>query len=288
MRLLGLGVALVCLAGAARGRPQSCTCPPPSRGSSPVLPGHGDGVYLGNGCFWHTQYDLYTVEMAPPFNRSTSTATARAGYGGSVGNGTDQHMVCYITGPDWTTPCPPGTYYGYPGLAYAEAAQVVLDKDAKLAAAQFAALVVKYFESYQLDPDGKTWDRLDPNDAGRDYRSIVGIPGGVKGPLFAVLAAHNKHNMTLTQGHGGEVTDSADEGIVYVYDTLLFPFYRAQNFHQYHTNDVLGRPLPPSYTSTARNAAVSRKWINPTCAEATESGSNVEDIRVMDCACPAH
>ena len=120
-------------------------------------------------------------------------------------------------------------------------------------------------------------------DAGRDYRSIVGIPGGVAGPLFAVLAAHNKHNMTLTQGYGGEVTDSMDEGVVYVYDTLHFPFYRAQQFHQYHTNDVLGRALPPSYTGTARDAAAERKWINPTCAEATQSGSNVEDIRIMDC-----
>ena len=127
--LLGLGAAAWALCAvdtvAARPTSTSCACPPPSRGSSAVPTGHGDGVYLGNGCFWHTQYDLYTVELAPPFNRNTSTATARTGYGGSVGNSSAQHMVCYMTGPDWSTPCPPGTYYGYPGgLAYAEAAQV--------------------------------------------------------------------------------------------------------------------------------------------------------------------
>ena len=103
-----------------------------------------------------------------------------------------------------------------PGLGYAEATQVVLDKDPHLASLQFAALVTKYFKSYQLDPDGKTWDRLDPNDAGRDYRNIIGIPGGVKGPLYKVLVSLNVHNMTILEGYGGQVKDGQDEGFVYV------------------------------------------------------------------------
>ena len=50
-----------------------------TQGSSALEVGHGDGVYLGNGCFWHTQYDMYLVELQAPFNRSTTTVTSRTG-----------------------------------------------------------------------------------------------------------------------------------------------------------------------------------------------------------------
>lgn len=38
----------------------------------------------------------------------------------------------------------------------------------------------------------------------------------------------------------------------YVYDSLVYPFYRAEGYHQFHTNDVLQRPLPDSYTKTLK------------------------------------
>merc|ERR1712054_693603 len=66
--------------------------------------GGGAAVYFGNGCFWHTQYDLYEVELQPPFSRTGETATARVGYAGGTGSGTDG-QVCYHGGPS-------GTYYG--------------------------------------------------------------------------------------------------------------------------------------------------------------------------------
>jgi len=262
-----------------------CTCPPPSKGHSPLAADHGDAVYFGDGCFWHTQYDFYLVELDAPFNRNVTTVTSRTGYGGGTGNGPDTHMVCYSVGPDWSTPSPPGTYYGYPtGLGYSESTQIVLDKDTAMAQAQFKALVVKYFKAFVPGPDG--WDRQDPGDAGRDYRNIVGIPGGANGPLYKIFIQNNVHNMSIKVGDGGLKDDSIDEGVVYVYDTVDFPFYRASTWHQFHTNDVLGRYVPPSYTQDAKNAALARNWVNMTCAEDPKAGTNIEDIRnIPPCHC---
>lgn len=40
---------------------------------------YGQAVYFGDGCFWHTQYDMYLIEREPPFNRSVDQITARVG-----------------------------------------------------------------------------------------------------------------------------------------------------------------------------------------------------------------
>lgn len=63
---------------------------------------------------------------------------------------------------------------------------------------------------------------------------------------------------------------------------------RVFRYHQFHANTVLNRALPDSYLLDARNAAISRGWINPTCGESgdvTNGGSNVEDIRIVGCGC---
>ena len=41
-------------------------------------------------------------------------------------------------------------------------------------------------------------------DQGGPYRSVLGVPGGMDGPLFGVLAAANTRGMALTRGHGDE------------------------------------------------------------------------------------
>jgi hypothetical protein len=73
------------------------------------------------------------------------------------------------------------------------------------------------------------WGRGDPGDTGPDYRNMIGIPGGVGGPLYASVVAHNVNNMTLLEGGvNGPGADSIDEGVVYVYDSIAFPFYRGE------------------------------------------------------------
>eukprot|EP01047_Picozoa_sp_COSAG01_P043891 COSAG01_NODE_3925_length_5528_cov_46.489225_2_plen_63_part_00 len=55
---------------------------------------------------------------------------------------------------------------------------------------------------------------------------------------------------------------------VYVYDSLVFPFYRGERFHQFHPNTVLRRALPRSYTSDLKQAQEQMGRIDPTgCPE---------------------
>ena len=57
--------------------------------------------------------------------------------------------------------------------------------------------------------------------------------------------------MPLLDG-AGDGTDQQGEYVVYVHDSNRFPFFRAEAYHQFHTNDVVGRPVPASYTSVAK------------------------------------
>lgn len=237
---------------------------------------YGDLVYFGDGCFWHTQYDVYVLERAPPFGRSATNVTARTGYGGGYGSGQDG-LVCY----DYEGT--PGT--NYCALHYAESVQIALDPAPEAAAAQFALLVTKYFAE-SFDFDNGVWTRKDPMDAGPQYRNMIGIPGGVNGSLYAAVVKANIHKMPLLVGGAkGETGDSVDEGVVYVYNSIEFPFYRAEQYHQFHTNDVLGRQLPQEYLVTAAVAAKARGWINATCNE-DGTDTNVSNIEPQPAHCP--
>ena len=60
--------------------------------------GSGDTVevYLGNGCFWHTQYDLFLVETK--WGRPHERISSRIGYAGGTLESPDG-LVCYHRGP---------------------------------------------------------------------------------------------------------------------------------------------------------------------------------------------
>lgn len=60
--------------------------------------------------------------------------------------------------------------------------------------------------------------------------------------------------MTISEGKGGPPHgDDQGEYVVYVYDSVAFPFFRAETYHQFHTNDVLQRAVPSSYTRTLKS-----------------------------------
>ena len=42
--------------------------------------------------------------------------------------------------------------------------------------------------------------------------------------------------------------------MVWVYDSLEYPFFKGEKYHQFHPNTVLGRYVPPSYTNTLKTA----------------------------------
>ena len=54
--------------------------------------------------------------------------------------------------------------------------------------------------------------------------------------------------MPLRHGTGGPHRDKQDEYLVWVYDSNQFPFFKGEEYHQFHPNTVLGRWVPQSYT----------------------------------------
>jgi len=105
--------------------------------------------------------------------------------------------------------------------------------------------------------------------AGPEYRSSIGIPGGVSSStLFSLVTRANVHNMTLLPGKGGE--DDVFNA-VYVYNSDVFPFHRAEQYHQFHCN-FAPPDYPFSYLKTLFNDQVKLGLINSTgCPEGDRS-----------------
>ena len=120
-----------------------------------------------------------------------------------------------------------------------------------------AALAADYFASFTGRAGSR--ERPDPMDRGSPYRSCVGLPGGVKSPLYAAFAKANdaRYAMDLKPGGG---SDADARNSVWVYDTRAFPFYDGEVYHQNHCNffQSEGMPYPESYTQdvwTAKKAS---------------------------------
>jgi hypothetical protein len=134
-------------------------------------------------------------------------------------------------------------------LGHGEAVSVSLDAaSGLLAQAQLAEIVKVYFEHGFTSTSGGRL-RLDPQDAGAEYRNVIGLPGGKRNAeLWPIVEKANVHRMPLLDGEGGPWSDTDDNYVVYVYDSVKFPFFRGEAGHQFHKNSVLGRPVPLSYT----------------------------------------
>jgi methionine-R-sulfoxide reductase len=221
--------------------PQTVALPPPPPPPPALAGGDQVSVYFGAGCYWHTQYDMFVVESDPdgPFRRSGVTITSHVGYAGGYATGTGG-LVCYHSNM-------PGTLYS--DMGHGEATEVLLDPASQTA--QFNALLEGYFEEFQQDRTGK-YSRLDPQDWGLAYRCMIGIPGGVNGAMYRLLVAYNSAHLNIELVEGVGRGDTNDEYKIYVYDTAEFPFYRGEQYHQFHANTVLGRAVPRSYTDTLK------------------------------------
>ena len=79
---------------------------------------------------------------------------------------------------------------------------------------------------------------------------MIGLPGGLDNALLApaLRAAALRSGLPLRRGRGGPDHDRRGEGVVYVYDSRAFPFFRAEKYHQFHANVVMRRPVPATYT----------------------------------------
>ena len=87
----------------------------------------------------------------------------------------------------------------------------------------------------------------------------------MKGPMYDLVVAGNVHNMRLIEGKGGPMDDTLSEYVVYIYDSLRFKFHVAETYHQFHTNPVLGREVPSSYTATLRDVQIEKRGMSSPC-----------------------
>ena len=100
----------------------------------------------------------------------------------------------------------------------------------------------------------KNGDRPDKGDRGSEYRHLVGIPGGVKSPLFKELQdVFSKRNMTVKEGKGND-PDNLGKASIWVMDTAQFPSYRAEYYHQYHDGFFPGEDYPTVYNDLKKSA----------------------------------
>ena len=106
-------------------------------------------------------------------------------------------------------------------------------------------------------------------------------------PFYELVVKHNIYSMELVAGglDGGPAGDTVDEYVVYIYCSILRPFYRAEQFHMFHPNLVLNRPLTSEYSVDARQAALDRGWIDQTCSEAGAANSTSTNREAISKEC---
>lgn len=200
-------------------------------------------VYFGVGCFWHIQHEFVEAERRL-LNRSDSQLTSRTGFAG--GTKTDgEGRVCYHN------------FQGvgdYGKLGHGEVVGMSIPE------ASIGDFATEYFSLFS--PKG---ERVDPMDRGGEYRSLLGLPGGMSHPLYPqVEAAAEAKGMILALGKGND-PDTLGKKLIYVMDSTKYPFYQAEVYHQFH-NDFQSPAYGKKYNNLVINA--------------------YEDGRVKDTGCP--
>jgi len=93
----------------------------------------------------------------------------------------------------------------------------------------------------------------------------------LENPLGAMLQERNKNGMDLIPSDGndfnrGKAKDNDQINVVYIVDSDKLPFYRAEQYHQFHNG--IGKPFSKEYTVDLKRALTSTRRIGPTgCPE---------------------
>lgn len=191
-------------------------------------------VYFGCGCFWHVQHEFVEAEKKL-LGRSDSQLTARAGYAGGT-SGAKNGKVCYHNA---------GQVSDYGSLGHAEVVAVSIPtSNFEQFVGEYCALFSK--EGYRPDQMG---------DRGPEYRNLVGIPGGLKSPLAKQLVDSSVKNGDKLDFAKGKGDDPDARGLVFVMDSADFPFYVAEQYHQFHDGFNFGENYPNSYNNLAGSLA---------------------------------
>ena len=217
-------------------------------------------VYFGVGCFWHVQHEFVQTERAV-LGRQGLDITSRAGYAGGKSTGKDTNrpdnkkgLVCYhnMVGVG-----------DYGQLGHGEVVGMDVPSD------KVGAMADQYFALFGSDNE-----RPDKGDRGGEYRSLLGLPGGMQSPLLkdvqASLAKSGK-KLELVEGLGND-PDTLKKGRVYIMDTASYPFYPAEMYHQFHDGFMPGEQYPQSYNNIAKQLYDAGK-LGPTgCPDAAPRG----------------
>ena len=143
----------------------------------------------------------------------------------------------------------------YGALGHAEAVEVTIPTSA------VSGFAHKYFSLF-----GSRGFRHDPQDSGGEYRSVIGIPGGTRSPLYASIEeAAAASPMKLLPGVGDE-PDTLGAKAVLVYDSDVFPFHRGELYHQFH-NDFMGPPYGAAYNKLQGQLAAAGRLSTTGCPE---------------------
>lgn len=203
-------------------------------------------VYFGVGCYWHIQHEFVEAERHI-LQRGDGELTARTGYAGGTRLGSEGR-VCY---------------HNYQGLAdYGKLghAEVVGIKVPESKIEDFAKV---YFDLF----DPKTGERVDPQDKGPEYRSLIGLPGGTKHPMYeAVEAAGTAQGFRLEIGKGNEPDTLDKKKLVNIYDTNKFPFHQAEVYMQFK-DDFQSPPYGKEYNILVELALEDGRIIGQGCPD---------------------
>ena len=182
--------------------------------------------------------------------RGDDELTSRTGYAGGkkagsirFGEGVVKPAVCYHNLQ---------SVADYGSLGHGEVVAMAVPKD------KVGPFADEYFSLF-----GRDLERPDKGDRGAEYRSLLGLPGGSKSPLFdQIRTAAEKKGLALLDGNGGDA-DTLGKKAVWVMDSDAFPFYQAEIYHQFHDGFMPGEQYPESY-NTLRQAALQRGLVSRT------------------------
>jgi peptide methionine sulfoxide reductase MsrA len=191
-------------------------------------------VWFGCGCFWHVQHEFVEAERKI-LGRSDQELTARAGYAGGKAGAKDG-KVCYHNVAQISD---------YGSLGHAEVVSL------KIPRSSFPLFVAEYTALF--NKDGYRPDQL--GDRGPEYRNLVGIPEGVDSPLAKQLIEVSSKTGDKLDFARGKGDDPDARALVFVMDSNVFPFYVAEQYHQFHDGFNFGENYANSYNNLASKLA---------------------------------
>merc|ERR1711998_358793 len=181
--------------------------------------------------------------------RAGENITALTGYAGGVVNASSQR-ACYDNA---------GKVDEYVELGHAEAVSIEADDSGQVK--QTVEAFLKTFKEIETG----VYARPDVFDQGAQYRAIIGIPGGLTGPLGAAVhdANHAVHGVSLVEGKGSD-PDTFQKNSVFIYDTDKgFRFFQAEPCLQFH--DDQNEKYPAAYHNLKNMQQANHRIVDTGC-----------------------